>query len=55
VIGDGGDGLHAAALVEYPSRKVFARIATSPEVGAIGVHRGAGLEGQWLLATTTRP
>lgn len=55
VIGEGGDGFHVAALVEYPSRKIFAEIATSPEVAAIGVHRSAGLEGQWLLATTTRP
>ena len=43
-----------AALVEYPSRKAFVEIAMSPEVAAIGVHRAAGLEGQWLLATTTR-
>ncbi len=55
VIGRDGDGFHVAALVEYPSRKAFVEIATSPEVAAIGVHRAAGLEGQWLLATTTRP
>jgi uncharacterized protein (DUF1330 family) len=54
VIGDGAEGFHVAALVEYPSRKVFVEIATSPEVAAIGVHRAAGLEGQWLLATSTR-
>jgi uncharacterized protein (DUF1330 family) len=54
VIGDGGEGFHVAALMEYPSRKVFVEIATSSEVSAIGVHRSAGLEGQWLLATTTR-
>jgi len=54
VIGDGADGFHVAALMEYPSRKAFVEIATSPEVAAIGVHRAAGLEGQWLLATTTR-
>jgi uncharacterized protein (DUF1330 family) len=51
VIGDSAD-FHAVALVEYPSRKAFVEIATSPEVAAIGVHRAAGLEGQWLLATT---
>jgi uncharacterized protein (DUF1330 family) len=51
VIGDSAE-FHAAALVEYPSRKVFVEIATSPEVAAIGVHRAAGLEGQWLIATT---
>ena len=55
VIGEGADDFQAAALVEYPSRKVFVEIATSPEVAEIGVHRAAGLEGQWLLATTTRP
>jgi uncharacterized protein (DUF1330 family) len=54
VIGEGAEGFHVAALVEYPSRRAFVEIATSPEVAAIGVHRAAGLEGQWLLATTTR-
>jgi uncharacterized protein (DUF1330 family) len=39
----------AAALVEYPSAAEFARIATSPEVAEIGVHRTAGLEGQLLI------
>jgi uncharacterized protein (DUF1330 family) len=53
VIGDGGDGFTMAALMEYPSRKVFVQIATSPEVQKFGIHRAAGLEGQWLLATTT--
>lgn len=53
VMGEGAEGFHVAALVEYPSRKSFVEIATSPEVTAIGVHRAAGLEGQWLLATTT--
>ena len=55
VIGEGAESFHVAALVEYPSRKAFVEIATSPEVAAIGVHRAAGLEGQWLLATTARP
>jgi uncharacterized protein (DUF1330 family) len=54
VIGTGADGFHMAALVEYPSRKAFLEIATSPEVAELGVHRAAGLEGQWLLAATTR-
>lgn len=54
VIGAGAQDFHAAALVEYPSRQAFIAIATSPEVAAIGVHRAAGLEGQWLLAATTR-
>ena len=54
VIGAGAEGFQMAALVEYPSRRAFVEIATSPEVAAIGVHRAAGLEGPWLLATTTR-
>ena len=52
VIADADPGYHAVALVEYPSRKKFFEIATSPEVAAIGVHRTAGLESQWLIATT---
>ena len=55
VMGEGAENFHVAAIVEYPSRKAFVEIATSPEVAAIGVHRAAGLEGQWLLATTARP
>jgi uncharacterized protein (DUF1330 family) len=54
VIGAGAEGFHVAALVEYPSRRAFVEIAMSPKVAEIGVHRAAGLEGQWLLATTTR-
>ena len=53
VIGDGAEDFHMAALMEYPSRKVFVEIATDPYVQEIGVHRASGLEGQWLLATTT--
>lgn len=42
------------ALVEYPSSAAFARIASSPEVAEIGVHRAAGLEGQLLIRVTQR-
>jgi uncharacterized protein (DUF1330 family) len=52
VIGEGGDGFHVAGLVEYPSRKAFVEIATSPEVAAISSPRAEGLEGQWLLAAS---
>ena len=52
VIADVEPGYHAVALVEYPSRQKFFEIATSAEVAAIGVHRAAGLESQWLIATT---
>jgi len=55
VIGAGGEGFEVVGLVEYPSRKAFVEIATSPEVAKIGVDRSAGLEGQWLLATTATP
>ena len=54
VIGSNADGFHMAALMEYPSRKAFVEIAMSQQVAAFGVHRSAGLDGQWLLATTTR-
>lgn len=43
------------ALVEYPSAAAFAKIATSPEVTEIGVHRSAGLEGQLLIRVSQRP
>ena len=52
VIADVDPGYHAVALVEYPSRAKFVEIARSAEVAAIGVHRAAGLESQWLIATT---
>ena len=32
----------------------FAKIVTSPEVGEIGVHRAAGLEGQLLIRVSQR-
>ncbi len=37
------------ALVEYPSSAAFAKMAMSPELAEIGVHRAAGLEGQLLI------
>ena len=53
VIGRGGEGFHMIALVEYPSRQAFLDISMSPFVAEIGVHRAAGLEMQWLLASRT--
>ena len=50
VMGTGAEEFHTVALVEYPSRRVFFEIATDPYVQEIGLHRAAGLEGQWLLA-----
>jgi len=55
VIGTGAEGFHMMGLVEYPSRQAFVAIATDPHVEAIGVHRAAGLESQWLVAATEEP
>lgn len=52
VIGDTGERFDMVALVEYPSRQAFVRIASDPRVEAYSVHRTAGLEMQWLIATT---
>jgi uncharacterized protein (DUF1330 family) len=51
VIGEVEELWDAVGIAEYPSRAVFHRIATSPEVQAIGVHREAGLAGQLLILT----
>ncbi len=56
LIGEGGEGFHAAGLVEYPSRKAFLEIVSDPYVQEeIGAYREAGLESQWLLAATEMP
>lgn len=52
VIGQVEDAWDDVGIVEYPSRAAFHRIATSPEVQAIGVHREAGLAGQLLILTS---
>ena len=55
VIGDSGAAdFDVVGIVEYPSRKKFVEIATSDRVREIGVDRAAGLESQWLIATSTR-
>jgi len=51
VIGEVEELWDAVGIAEYPSRAEFHRIATSPEVQAIGVHREAGLAGQLLILT----
>lgn len=51
VIGEVGELWDVAAIMEYPSRAAFQRIARLPEVQAIAVHREAGLEGQLLIMT----
>ena len=53
VIGeDGAPEFDVVALVEYPSRQKFLEIVGSQKVSEIGEHRSAGLEMQWLIATT---
>lgn len=53
VIGASDLSFDVVALMEYPSRRAFVEIANDPRVRELGVHRTAGLEGQWLVATTT--
>jgi uncharacterized protein (DUF1330 family) len=55
VIGESDADFQVIALVEYPSRKAFVEIATSPHVAEIGQDRTKGLAGQWLIATTEVP
>jgi uncharacterized protein (DUF1330 family) len=52
VIGDGEARFDVIGLAEYPSRQKFLEIALSDRVREIGVDRAAGLESQWLIATT---
>jgi uncharacterized protein (DUF1330 family) len=52
VIGESDADFHVIGLVEYPSRKAFLEIASSPHVEEIGRDRKDGLAGQWLIATT---
>ena len=52
VIGESDADFQVVALVEYPSRKAFIEIASSPHVAEIGQDRTKGLAGQWLIATT---
>jgi uncharacterized protein (DUF1330 family) len=54
VIGDTEERFDMIALVEYPSRREFTRIVGDPRVAEYSVHRTAGLEMQWLIATTTQ-
>lgn len=48
------EGFDVVGIVEYPSRRKFVEIATGERVRQIGGDRAAGLESQWLVATTTR-
>lgn len=55
LIGESDVPFDAVALVEYPSRGVFLEIVNDPRVQEIAAIRAAGLEGQWLIATTASP
>jgi uncharacterized protein (DUF1330 family) len=55
VIGESDADFQVVALVEYPSRKAFLEVASSPHVAEIGQDRAKGLAGQWLIATTESP
>lgn len=52
LIGESDADFQVVALVEYPSRKAFLEITSSPHVAEIGQDRKDGLAGQWLIATT---
>ena len=52
VIGESDVDFDVVALVEYPSRQAFVKIVGDARVQSIGVHRAAGLLGQWLVAMT---
>jgi uncharacterized protein (DUF1330 family) len=54
VIGEVEDVWDLVGLVQYPSSAAFVKIATSPEVAEIAVHRAAGLEGQLLIRVSQR-
>ncbi len=47
----GDEDWHAVALVEYPSRKTFHELTTSPEYMEIHPHREDGLEKTMVYAT----
>ena len=52
VIGDPNERFDVIGLVQYPSRQKFVEIMFSDAVREIGGDRSAGLEMQWLIATT---
>jgi uncharacterized protein (DUF1330 family) len=52
VIGESDVPFDVVALMEYPSRRAFVETVNDPRVHELAVHRTAGLEGQWLVATT---
>jgi uncharacterized protein (DUF1330 family) len=54
LIGDPSEGWDSVALVEYPSRKAFIDMVTTPEYEKAHEHRESGLERTVLIACTER-
>ena len=50
MIGDGALEWDSVAIMEYPSKEAFARMASAPEVAQFAIHRTAGLAHQLLVA-----
>ena len=51
VIGEDGEHFEFVAIMRYPSRQAYVKLAGDPTIAAtIGKHREAGLESQWLFA-----
>jgi uncharacterized protein (DUF1330 family) len=54
LIGDPSEGWDSVALVEYPSRKAFIDMVSTPEYEQAHEHRESGLERTVLIACTER-
>jgi uncharacterized protein (DUF1330 family) len=54
LIGDESDEWDAVALVQYPSRKAFIEMVTTPDYEEAHEHRESGLERTVLIACTPR-
>ena len=50
MIGEGDLEWDMVAIMQYPSKQDFVKIASAPEVAGFGVHRTAGLAHQLLVA-----
>ena len=54
LIGDESQGWDSVALVQYPSRKAFIEMVSTPEYEQAHEHRESGLERTVLIACTER-
>ena len=54
LIGDAAEGWDSVALVQYPSRKAFIEMVSTPEYEQAHEHRESGLERTVLIACTER-